>query len=124
MAVDVWQIYFVPHCQHTRPDPKPKLVVVVCIGARPMGFLINTNIDTWIQIDPAKLATQALILAAEHSCLKYDSHVDCLDLYPFDESELTNKRDPISPTAKASIKTAVSNSKTIVTKFKKLILNG
>lgn len=124
MAVDVWQIYFVSRCQHTRPKPKPKLVIVVCVGSRPMGFLINTNIDHWIQIDPVKLATQAIILAEEHPCLEYDSYVDCHELFPFDESELTNKRDPISPTAKASIKTAVSNSKALVTKHKKLILKG
>jgi hypothetical protein len=89
-----------------------------------MGFLINTNIDKWIQIDPDKVLTQANIRAAEHKCLDYDSFVDCLELFPFDESELTNKRDPVSPAAKAAIQAAVTNSKTLVTKYKKLILKS
>jgi hypothetical protein len=97
---------------------------VVCVAATPLGFLINTHIDHWIQIDPAKLSTQARILAAEHKCLDYDSYVDCLELFPFDESELTNKRDPVSPAAKADIQAAVTNSKALVTKFKRLILKS
>jgi hypothetical protein len=124
VAVEVWRIYFVARCQHTKPEPKSKLVVIVLVDARPMGFLINTHVDTWIQIDPAKLATQARILASEHKCLDYDSHVDCMELFPFDETELTNPRDAVSPTAKASIQAAVASSKTLINRHKKQILKS
>ena len=89
-----------------------------------MGFLINTRIDPWIQIDAALSATQAQIRAAEHPCLDHDSFVDCHELFPFDDVELTAKRDGISSIAKQSIKEAVRSAKTLVKKQKRLILNG
>ena len=124
MTVDIWGIYYVDPCQHTIPYPKPKLVVVVCVDAKPMGFLINSEIDVWIQIDPQKIICQAQILVSEHPSLDYDSWVDCLSLFPFEESELNRKREPVSPTAKQRILEAVRNSRTVDRKLKKKILKG
>jgi hypothetical protein len=107
-----------------RPTPKDKLIVVACVSAQPMGFLINSSIRPWVQREAYRLAAQAQILAAEHSCLKYDSYVDCLDLYPFEEIELVNRRDIVSPAAQASIKAAVKASKTIAVQYKALILSS
>lgn len=118
-----WFIYFVPNCSYTRPEPKDKLVVIVCRDEYPRGFLINSEIDPWIQIRPEMLAGQVPLKAAEHPCLTHDSYVDCLDLFRFDDFELTNLRDEVSENAKSSILEAVEGSKTIARRYKRLILS-
>ena len=120
----LWHIYWVPACRHTRPDPKDKLAVIVCRDTNPMGFLINSRIHPWISSDPQRLACQAEITAAEHSCLIHDSYVDCLELYEFNDGELQNQRDPVSQAAQAEMKLAVAQSKTIIKRYKDLIANS
>jgi hypothetical protein len=122
MTVEVWRIYHVDPCQYTNPEPKPKFIIIACVDVRAWGFLINTNIDKWIKINPGRLACQAEILAEEHPCLDHDSWVDCTALFAFDEPELNQKRELVSPTAKQDILTAVANSKTLPIKLKKRIL--
>lgn len=65
---------------------------------------------------------QAEIELSKHPCLKYDSYVDCIELYEFTDLELKSRRDPVSQLAKANIRKAVENSKTISTRHKKMIL--
>ncbi len=118
----IWLIYFVPNCSYTRPKAKGKLVVIVCRDDYCRGFLINSEIDAWIQINPRKVSAQALILEAEHPrCLDHDSYVDCIDLYRFEDYELTHAREEVSVNAKQAILEAVSASDTISRGSKKLI---
>lgn len=120
-----WWIYFVPRCSYTRPEPKDKLVVIVCRDDYPRGFLINTSVDPWIRIDPGKLASQVRITVDEHpSSLDHDSYVDCLDLYRFEDFELSQPREKVSANAKSAIIAAVGQSKTIVRRYGKLITGG
>ena len=88
-----------------------------------MGFLINSTVHAWIRSNPDRLACQAEISASDHSCLNHDSYVDCLDLYEFSDWELRQARDEVSEQARQNIRAAVTKSKTIETKFKKLILD-
>ena len=120
----VWRIYHVENCSHTRPAPKDKFVAIVCRDLKLMGFLINSNVNRYIQKHPDLLACQAIIEASNHSCLGHDSYVDCVDLYSFEDAELADGRDPISKQARAKIEKAVANSKTIETRYKKLILGN
>ncbi|MDE3091924.1 MAG: hypothetical protein KGJ80_21335 [Chloroflexota bacterium] len=117
-----WHVYYVENCRHARPEPKSKFVVVVCIDEHPMGFLINSNINRWIQKDEARLASQARLTGLEHRFLDRDSWVDCIDLYSFADDELANERGKVSRNGIAAIRKTVSNSKTIVTRHKELIL--
>ena len=119
---DIWHIYHVDSCRHTRPTPKPKFVVIVCADSKRMGFLINSKVHSYIKKRPSLLACQAVIEVLNHRCLNYDSYVDCVDLYEFEDAELIDDRGVISEQAKAEIKRAVANSKTIEGRYKKLIL--
>ena len=122
---ELWRIYHVPNCSHTRPKPKPKYVVIVCRGVMPMGFLINSEINVWIRINSDLMACQAPIIAVEHpGCLHYDGFVDCLDLYPFEDFELTDVRDEVSSNAKKAILAAVRNSKGIPQGLKRTIVDS
>lgn len=96
-------------------------MVIVCVDTKPLGFLINSEIREWLKKDPDRLAAQANVLASEHSALNYDSFVDCWEIYEFEEAELTQARDPVSRTAKLSIKAAVAKSKTVEQKYKTMI---
>jgi len=121
---DLWRIYHVAHCAHARPAPKAKLVVIVCRDALAMGFLINSEIDPWIQISKERMACQAPIRAEEHpGCLTYDGYVDCLELYPFEDFELTEPRDAVSENLRAAILASVRNAITIPCRYRRLILN-
>ncbi len=87
-----------------------------------MGFLINSKINKWIQRDPKRMASQAKLAAIEHRILDHDSWVDCIDLYPFTDDELTSERGRVSDRGIAQIRQAVSNSETIVSRYKAMIL--
>lgn len=118
---DLWKIYWVPQCSYTKPLPKDKLVIPVCRDESVHAFLINSSIDVWIEIKPELLECQAEIKSADHPCLVRDSFVNCLDLFRFDDFELTHDRDLVSEEAKDAILGAVSRTKTIVSRHKKLI---
>jgi len=119
---EIWHIYHVQECRHARPCPKNKYVAIVCRDLTPMGFLINSSIHQYIQNRSELLICQAPIEKANHKCLSRDSYVDCIDLYPFGDTELIEDGGPISEQATARIKEAVNNSKTIEVRYKKLIL--
>lgn len=87
-----------------------------------MGFLINSSIRKFIQNQPHRLRCQAIIEESNHKCLSRDSYVDCIDLYEFEDAELIEDYGPISKQAMARIKGAVTNSKTLEKRYKKLIL--
>jgi hypothetical protein len=87
-----------------------------------MGFLINSRVNPYIANRPYLMVGQATILVAEHPFLQWDSHVDCNDIFPFDESQLTDDRGPVSDNAKASIREAVERSSTLTRKEKRMIL--
>lgn len=116
-----WYIYHVKNCCHVKPTPKDKFVVIVCRDLKAMGFLVNSEIRPYVQKRPNLLACQVIIEASSHKCLDYDSYVDCSNLYPFEDTELS-ARNPITKQAKEDIKKAVTNSKTIELRYQKLIL--
>lgn len=119
---EIWHLYHVQNCHHVRPRPKNKYVAIVCRDLAPMGFLVNTNIHEYIQNRPELLICQAPIEEANHKCLSRNSYVDCIDLYPFKDTELIEDGGSISEQAIARIKQAVNNSKTLEGRYKKLIL--
>jgi hypothetical protein len=113
----------VEKCFHTKPLPKDKFVVIAHFDQNAMGLLINTRVTDWLRRHPHLLACEATILAAEHKFLKYDSYVDCQDIFPFHEWELTGHRGEVSPHAKLAILAAIRDCPTIVRKYKTAILN-
>jgi len=120
-AVDLWWIYYVRKVPYTVPLPKNKYVVIVCCDDYPRGFLVNTSVHAWIQIDGQKMAAQVPIPAANHPCLDHDSYVDCCDLYRFEEFQLQDKRSAVSEPVKGAILAAVGGSKTIIRRYRELI---
>ena len=54
-----------------------------------MLFLINTALTAFKQSRPDLMAGQLQITAAEHSCLRYDSWLDCAEPHGYDISKLT-----------------------------------
>lgn len=89
-----------------------------------MGFLINSGIHRYILKQPDLLACQVKIKASDYKCLNHNSYIDCIDLYAFDDAELTDERDTINIMTKAEIRKAVGNAKTLEARFQKLILRN
>jgi hypothetical protein len=116
----IWHIYHVKNCRHTTP-PKDKLVVIACVSVKCMGFFINTDISNFVKNRPHLSECQVVIKASDHKCLKYDSYVDCANIYAFEDAELSDIRDSVNNQAKTKIKAAVALSKTIEGCYKKII---
>lgn len=120
----IWHIYHINKCRHARPAPKDKFVVIVCEAESAMGFFINSEVNPFIQKRPSLLACQASIEASHHACLRRNSYVDCVEIYPFEANELSDMRDPVSKQAKLEIQNAVAKSKTLEKRYKELILRS
>lgn len=114
----VWHIY---HVENNRYASHGKLAVIACISVKPMGFLINSEIHPFIKNRQHLLISQVAIKASDYKCLDYDSYVNCVDLYPFENSDLTKIRDPINDDTRIAIKKAASLSKNIEGCYKKII---
>lgn len=114
----IWHIYYV---ENNRYASHGKLVVIACISVKPMGFLINSEIHRFIQNRQYLLISQVVIKAADYKCLNHDSYVNCVDLFPFENSDLSEIRDPINDETRMAIKKAASLSKNIEGCYKKII---
>jgi hypothetical protein len=67
---------------------------------------------------------QVLIKASVYaSLLEHDSYIDCSQLYPFTDMELS-KGAPVNRVIKENIRKAINNSSVIDERYKKLILAG
>jgi len=119
--VDLWHIYHVKNCRHAKPVPKDKFVVIVCRDTQAMGFFINTEINSLIMNRPELLACQVIIKASDHRCLNWNSYVDCNELFPFEDAELSVRNSVVKQTRDA-IKSAVNISETLEARHRKLIL--
>lgn len=118
----IWCIYHIENCPHTKPTPKDKFVAIVCRDLTPMGFFINTNISRYVQKRPVLRACQVYIKALDYNFLNYNSYIDCSKLLPFEDAHLVGGRWSITTKTKSEIKRAVTNSRTIERRYKKLIL--
>jgi len=118
---DTWCIYHITNCSHARPTPKDKFAAIVCRDAECMGFLINSSINKFILNRPPLLVCQVKIKASDYGFLDHDSYIDCIDLYPFEDTELIDRLCSIDVATKAEIKKAVVNSKTIAPYYQRLI---
>jgi hypothetical protein len=97
------------------------VVIAHIDNKRPMGFLINSKISNWLRKRPGLLICEVSISAAEHTCLRYDSFVDCRDLFSFNDWEI-KRRVAVSEQAKIAILQAIRDCPTIERKYKAAIL--
>ena len=90
--LSLWKFYFVKNCKHTKPNPKPKRIVIVCReNDNYYGFLVNSEIRRFVQNRPGLFACQVLIKQSDYpTILDHDSYIDCTQIYPFSEIELEN----------------------------------
>lgn len=101
-----------------------KFVAIVCRDSKFRGFLINTDINPHILDRPVLLTCQINIRASDYKFLDHNSYINCVDLLPFEENELSNFRCGINIMTKAEIKKAVKESGLIEGCWEKLILSG
>lgn len=122
--VEPWQVYYVTNCVHTKPHPKNKFVMIACIDEYPMGFLINSRINLYVQNRPNLLVCQALISRSRHSFLHHDSYIDCRDIFDFPNSWLDNYMGSIDKLERERVLESVRLCKVLPAYYKKLILQN
>jgi hypothetical protein len=69
-------------------NPKHKYCVLGCIEPRPLLLLINSEVTEYKKGQPELMAGQLEIDAASHSCLQYDSWLDCTESHGYELEQL------------------------------------
>src|SRR5689334_17293949 len=115
----IWHVFLARECRHTNP-PKSKYVVVVHVDNEyAWGFLVNSNIASFIKNDPELLACQTDILLKGHSLwLRYDSSIDCGLIFPFTDAELSMDQGRVTTEAIKNILDAVWRCEVLEEKYK------
>jgi hypothetical protein len=127
------QIFYL-FCEFTRPKPKPKFVLLVCVEPRPLVFLINTKKSGLILSDPDLENTQVCLTPSEYRCLDHDSYIDCLEVFEMDQEEIERQiladsnnsriKDRLSRKCIAELINAVSESSPLMGRDRNWILNA
>jgi len=109
---------------YAKPKPKSKYVVIAYIDPTPHGFFINSIINTFIKKRPYLLACEAKIISSQHNFLRYDSYVDCRDIFPFYAEELfpEDSQGMLSKDAIIAVKKAISQCSVLAKIHKKRAL--
>lgn len=104
-----WEVLHSAMCRHAKPNPKNKFVVIAYMNPTPHGFFINSIINQYIKKRSYLLACEAKILSSQHHFLKYDSYVDCRDIFPFSPGEFSPResRGMLSEDAINAVKEAI-----------------
>lgn len=121
--IKLWNIYFVPLCRHTKPEPKDKFVVVAAIdGNHIYAFMINSLIRPYILNRPDLMACEAKIFQLEHDfALNHDSYIDCIGLYSYEANEFESSRGQLSTNALVALLDAVYDCKELPRRDKNLV---
>lgn len=104
-----WEIFHVKSCRHAKPDPKDKFVLIAYTDPFPHGFFINSKISNYIANRSYLLSCEAVILSSQHSFLVRDSYVDCREMFPFSNDELTDSRGLSSSDGQTSVLKAAAS---------------
>jgi len=104
-----WEIFYVKSCRHAKPNPKDKFVVIAYIHPIPHGFFINSKINSYISNRAYLLSCEAIILSTQHTFLVHDSYIDCREIFPFNNCELTDSRGLLSSDGQVSVLNAVAS---------------
>jgi hypothetical protein len=122
-AGDIVYVY-VPSLQ----NPTEKYAVVACVEPRPLLLLISTELTEFKRIRPALRAEQIEVKVAEHSCLAYNSWLDCTEPHCYDGLSAQCVECPativghVSPALKAQLVVVVTRSTTLTQRNKTWIL--
>ena len=121
-SLSCWDVYHVLNCRHAQPIPKNKFVVIICFDPNPHGFFINSQINQFIRRRPRLLPCEVLLPANAHPFLRYDSWLDCQNLYDFQPNELTDHRGAIVSAVRVAVLQGVQNCPVLRRYQKRLIL--
>ena len=119
-TVKLWDVYYV-FTSHTKPFPKHKFIVILAFETNPMGFLINSQINQFVQKRPRLLPCEVKIEQSNHTFLSHDSFLDCRDLFSFAAAELTDLRGSIDEATRTKILAGVAACPVLPRDYKTLI---
>ncbi len=85
------------HCSFTIPNPKNKYVLLLKLNRPSLIFVINSDINRFIQSRPELYALQMRLPASAYTFFDHDSFINCSEVKEdFLESEIVEQltRDP------------------------------
>lgn len=127
--LQAWRILCL-YCQFAHP-PKEKLLLLIDTASDLRFFVINSQISKLIKSQPRMKGTQVPIDAASHSCLSYDSIVDCSRTYAITRedaeqqlmADLSRIKDLASPALRLLVIEAVRANPRMTKREKRTILH-
>lgn len=121
------------HCDFTTP-PKDKYLVIACVTPKLLVFVVNSEINEFIQNRPDLLKCQVSLNQADYEFLQHDSFADCS--ISVDAIDVTNLRDQLiqnlhdvyqgslRPMDISHVQAATKFSRTITVQHKGMILTA
>ncbi len=123
MAINKWEIFFIPNCQQAKPMPKDKFIVVAHTDTSwCYGFFINSRINQFIKDNPRLLPCEVPILATDYSFLTHDSFIDCREVSVFLLKDLNDGRGLLNQQSISEVIQAVTVCPALKQIHKKYIL--
>jgi hypothetical protein len=74
-------------------NPKNKFAIIACVEPKVLFLLISSEMTEFVQSQDEIRAGHILILAAEHTFLRYDSWVNCVEPHSCDRATLERDCD-------------------------------
>ena len=107
-------------CDFTKP-PKIKYLLVLQVQTDTVVFVINSEINRFIQSKKCLRDAQIVIDQASHSFLDYDSYIDCTDIEQIDTACLVEEimqdlnilKEPITAELKVKVIATILDSFTL-----------
>jgi hypothetical protein len=112
------------HCSFTTP-PKDKFVVIAALEPEPILFVINSEINKWLQDRPDLRDRQTTLHQSDHRFLGRDSFLNCTEAIrkvPLSEIEgqlvqnLDNIKDRLTEEERQAVLYAVDGCRTLTKK--------
>ncbi len=116
-------------CEFTTP-PKEKYLAIVCRKPRPLLFLVNSSLTSFVQKRPEFRKCQVSLSAGDYDFLRYDSYLNCsevIDSLRVEEivdqlvADITRIKGSLNEITIQEIRQVVPDTKTISPIHKKLI---
>lgn len=124
------QVFYL-YCDFTTPTPKEKYLLLASVDPVPLFFVINSNINPFIESREYLRVCQVLLGSSDYDFLDHDSYVDtttAIDCFHLSDikkqilGDVNRVKGAINHASKEAVVEAVNKSMTLEKRYKKWIL--
>lgn len=122
MSLEDWKVYYVYNCKNTTP-PKNKYVITFKYQKyQYLGLFINSKLTKFASTNKRIKPCIVKIESKSNPFLKYDSYINCENVYMYEASELVHFKGRICEVTQNNLVKAIVACPTMQLKWKKFLL--